>query len=75
MIQPSDFSVVAELMDPIGHCLTPEVARRLAGLRATPRIQQKLDEFADKLSEGILSENESSMKPVCRLSTSSACSS
>lgn len=58
MIQPSSHSVVDELLDPVGHCLTREVAQRLAGLRATPQVQEKLDEFAEKSSEGTLTEEE-----------------
>ena len=60
MIQPSANSVVDELLDPVGNCLTLEVAQRLAGLRATPQVQEKLDAFADKSSEGTLTAEERS---------------
>jgi hypothetical protein len=58
MIKPSAHSVVDELLNPVGHCLTPEVAQRLAELRATPQVQEKLDEFAEKSSEGTLTAEE-----------------
>jgi hypothetical protein len=58
MIQPSTHSVVDESLDPVGHCLTPEVAQRLVGLRATPQVQEKLDDFAEKSSEGTLTAEE-----------------
>jgi hypothetical protein len=58
MIQPSANSVVNELLDPVGNCLTLEVAQRLAGLRATPKVQEKLDAFAEKSSEGTLTAEE-----------------
>ena len=58
MIQPSANSVVNELLDPVGNCLTLEVAQRLAGLRATPKVQEKLDAFADKSSEGTLTAED-----------------
>ncbi len=58
MMQPSANSVVDELLDPVGNCLTLEVAQRLAGLRATPQVQEKLDAFADKSSEGTLTAEE-----------------
>ena len=58
MIQPSANSVVDDLLDPVGNCLTLEVAQRLAGLRATPQVQEKLDAFADKSSEGTLTAEE-----------------
>ena len=58
MIRPSTNSIVNELLDPVGNCLTPEVAQRLAELRATPQVQEKLDAFADKSSEGTLTADE-----------------
>jgi hypothetical protein len=58
MIQPSSNSIVDELLDPVGNCLTLEVAHRIAGLRATPQVQEKLDAFADKSSEGTLTAEE-----------------
>ncbi len=65
MIQPSNSSVVDELLDPVGKCLTLEVAERMANLRATPRVQEKLDEFAEKSSEGILTADERSEYEAC----------
>ena len=58
MIQPSAHSVVDALLDPVGQCLTAEVARRLAGLRAPPQVQEKLDALAEKSSEGTLTAEE-----------------
>jgi hypothetical protein len=49
-----------DLFDPVSRCLTPEVAGRIAGLRASPRVQQKLDELAEKSSEGMLTDAERS---------------
>jgi hypothetical protein len=46
------------LLDPISHCLTPEVARRLVELRADSAIQERLDVLADKNTEGELSPDE-----------------
>jgi len=39
------FPNVDELFDPVSRCLTPEVARSIAGLRAAPDVQKKLDEL------------------------------
>jgi hypothetical protein len=58
MIQPSNNSVVDLLLDPVGNCLTREVAERLVGLRAAPQVQEKLDNFAEKSSEGTLTAEE-----------------
>ncbi|MEJ7592769.1 MAG: hypothetical protein WKF77_14570 [Planctomycetaceae bacterium] len=41
IIQPSSFPVIDELFDPVSRCLTPDVARSISGLRATPSVQQK----------------------------------
>lgn len=51
-------AVLDELFDPVSQCLTPDVARRIAGLRASPRVQQTLDELAEKSTEGTLTEAE-----------------
>lgn len=50
--------VLEELFDPVGECLTPEVASRLAALRAPPRVQARIDELADKCSDGTLTPEE-----------------
>jgi hypothetical protein len=46
------------VLDPMADCLTPEAARRIVGLRADPATQAKLDEFADKANEGLLTLDE-----------------
>lgn len=48
------------LLDPVGRCLTPDVAREIAGLRADPAVQARIDELADKSTEGRLSSKERS---------------
>ena len=39
-------------------CLTPEVAQALVNLHADPVVQARLEELADKSTEGALSEDE-----------------
>ncbi len=51
-------SVLDELLDPIGACLTPEVAERLAQLRAPESVQARMEELAKKSEEGALSDPE-----------------
>jgi hypothetical protein len=46
------------LLDPVGRCLTPEVARALIALRADAETQARIDELADKCTEGTLSPTE-----------------
>jgi len=50
--------ILDEMLDPVGECLTPEVAARIAGLRADRRVQDRLDELAEKNAEGKLSQAE-----------------
>ena len=65
MFQPSSHSVVDLLLDPVGDCLTHEVAERLVGLRASPQVQEKLDGFAEKSSEGTLTAEERAEYEAC----------
>lgn len=46
------------LLDEFGECLTPEVAGRIAALRAHPQAQKRLDELAEKNSNGELTDDE-----------------
>jgi hypothetical protein len=55
-MMPSE--VLEELFDPLGECLTPEVASKLVALRAPRRVQARIDELADKCSDGTLTPEE-----------------
>ncbi len=61
----SSAAVLDELLDPVGRCLTPEVARRIAGLRASAEVQQKLDDLAEKSSAGTLTSEERADYEAC----------
>ena len=50
--------VLNELLSPVTDCFTPEVAHRIANLRASPKIQAQLDSLADKCNEGTLTPDE-----------------
>ncbi|MBI4600631.1 MAG: hypothetical protein HY721_01595 [Planctomycetes bacterium] len=50
--------VLDRVLDPFTQCLTADVARRIADLRADPETQARLDELADKANEGGLSAME-----------------
>lgn len=56
----SKSSVIDRLIEPVGRCLTPEVAQRIASLRADPELQSRVDELADKANAGTLTETERS---------------
>jgi hypothetical protein len=53
-------SVIDRLMDPVGQCLTPEVAERIASLRADDKLQARVDELAHKANAGTLTDDERS---------------
>ena len=50
--------VVDQVLDPLGACLTPAVAARIAALRASPRLQARLDNLAKKNAKGRLTARE-----------------
>lgn len=58
MSQSTQIDVLAQVLDPFAARLTPEVARRIVNLRADARAQARLDELADKASEGELTPRE-----------------
>jgi hypothetical protein len=58
MSKLSSSAVLDELFDPVSQCLTPDVARRIASLRASPQLQQKMDDLAEKSTEGTLTAAE-----------------
>lgn len=51
-------AVLDELLDPVADCFTPEVASRVASLRASPQLQARLDALADKCTDGALTAEE-----------------
>ena len=51
-------SIIDRLLTPVADCLTPDVARHLVTLRAPADVQARLDELADKSTEGQLSADE-----------------
>ncbi len=54
----SELSVIDRLIEPVGQCLTREVALRISQLRADAEIQSRVDELADKANRGVLSDDE-----------------
>jgi hypothetical protein len=51
-------AVLDRILDPVGRCMTPETARQLVSLRADPAAQARIEELADKNTEGELSDDE-----------------
>ncbi len=46
------------MLEPVSRCFTKDVALQLTQLRADPVLQARMDELADKSTEGNLSEEE-----------------
>jgi hypothetical protein len=46
------------ILDPVSDCFTPQLARRLAELRADPVTQDRLDVLASKANEGEMTPEE-----------------
>jgi hypothetical protein len=58
MVGTSQNDALERLLDPVADCLTPEVAQRIAALRANPQTQARIDDLADRHREGGLSDEE-----------------
>ena len=54
MVPVRQTDVLHRLLEPLGQCLTYEVARRIVGLRANKEIQDRFDYLADKNTAGAL---------------------
>lgn len=55
---PAAASILDRILDPISRCLTPDVARALSELRTDAETQARIDELAEKCSEGELNAAE-----------------
>lgn len=55
---PHDPSILAQCLAPLEECLTPELAQKIVALRAAPEMQARIDELADKCTEGELTPEE-----------------
>lgn len=51
-------AVLDRFLDPLTRCLTAPVAKAIVALRADPVIQARIDELAEKCTEGRLSDVE-----------------
>jgi len=53
-----DTAYLDRILDPVVECLTPQIALRLAELRADPETQDRLDDLAAKANQGQLTPEE-----------------
>ena len=49
---------LARPLDPITECFTPDVARKVADIKADPSVQHRIDELARKANEEQLTDDE-----------------
>jgi hypothetical protein len=50
--------VLDRMLDPVARALNMEAARSLLALRADPKLQQRVDELAEKCNQGDMSAQE-----------------
>ena len=53
--------VLDELLDPLGDCLTLDAASKLAAFRVSTKVQARIDELAERCSDGTLTAEERSI--------------
>jgi hypothetical protein len=51
-------TLLATWLEPVGQALNPEASRRLLSLRADDRAQERVEELADRNTEGLLTAEE-----------------
>jgi hypothetical protein len=51
-------AVLDQLVGPLSECLTPESARRLLALKADTALQARVDDLAQRHSQGLLTGEE-----------------
>ncbi len=51
-------NVLSQLLEPLGQMMPLKFAQELAAMRATPEVQARIDELAEKCTEGELTPEE-----------------
>jgi predicted transcriptional regulator len=54
----STTGVLSQLLEPVGQMMPVTFAEELAAMRATPEVQNRVDELAEKCNEGRLTLEE-----------------
>jgi hypothetical protein len=57
-MQQTPTKVLSQLLEPVGQMMPVEFARQLSAMRATPEVQARIDELAQKSNEGELTDEE-----------------
>ncbi|SIO35134.1 hypothetical protein SAMN05444166_4010 [Singulisphaera sp. GP187] len=57
-MNPTPTNVLSQLLEPVGQMMPVEFANQLLAMRATPEVQTRIDELAEKSNEGELTDEE-----------------
>ena len=55
---PHEPHILSQLLEPVSDIMPVDFAHKLAALRATPEVQARIDELADRCNEGELTAEE-----------------
>jgi hypothetical protein len=58
MEHPTEIAILDKMLEPVVRCLTPEIAKQIAELRADAPTQARIDELSAKCNKGELTEAE-----------------
>lgn len=58
MLNAPELDALEAVLDPVSRLLTLDVAAKLAVLKASPTVQSRIDELADKSTDGQLTDSE-----------------
>ncbi len=50
--------ILSQLLEPVGQMMPVDFAQKLAAMRASPEVQARIDELADRCTDGELSDEE-----------------
>jgi hypothetical protein len=50
--------ILSQLLEPVGQMMPVDFAQKLAAMRASPAVQARIDELADRCNEGELTDKE-----------------
>lgn len=59
-MKSDDLPAIERVLDPVGRCLTPDVARAIIDVRLDAKTQAHLDKLAEKSTAGTLTAHERS---------------
>jgi hypothetical protein len=58
-------STLTDLLDPLGDCMTPEVAKKVVQLRASADANSRMQLLAGKSAAGTLTDEERGVRSLC----------